>query len=810
MELFSSMTMEDCSMRFEKKPGNTQGKTGLFFCLLSVLLMICTTVFATEYPVAGYANAERVRMRRSASSTSVVLEYIEKGDAVEILGVKGRFYYISYKDRTGYAMKEYISSDAITTTNPTQGTSATPAPVTNNNYKTLERGSTGTEVRALQQALIELGFLKDSIDGTYGQNTQKAVEAFQKKNGYEETGVADGNLQAFLYEKKPKNSAGKSVEVKTLPPIEGATMRQGNMGDAVEKLQQALKNLGYTPGTINGVYHSDTIAAVKAFQKKNGLTADGLAGSATQAKLYSGTALGPDETPKATDTPSSEIPTTVVREGEESSDCKKVQQRLKDLGFLTGAVDGKFGTNSVKALKDFQQAHGLTADGVAGSGTYAILFSGNAKTKSETAPSPTPSPTPLTKENVILIGLGTKGNVVLDLQKRLTELGYYTSRNDGECHAEDVAAIKAFQQANGLKADGKAGYETQVLLYSDRAIGVGGSAPTATPAPDTDMTAKTLRQGDRGIEVSYMQTRLIELGYLSDKADGVFGANTATAVLAFQKGNNLVRDAVAGKGTLTKLYSANAQKAAAATPSPTPAPSSVRQGDSGDLVKDLQVKLIALGYLSGKADGIFGGNTASALLAFQKNNNLKADGIAGSNTFKILSNGNAKPSTTLAPGATATPKPTNPPSTGSFTPPKASSVVYANWYTTIKSKARSYPYATVYDYSTGLSWKVHMFSLGAHADSEPMSAEDTANMMKAFGGKQTWTPKPVWVIFSDGSVFLATTHSMPHDVQHNKTNDFGGHLCIHFPRTLDQVKAIGPYATSHQVAVDKAWEAMQK
>ena len=118
-----------------------------------------------------------------------------------------------------------------------------------------------------------------------------------------------------------------------------------------------------------------------------------------------------------------------------------------------------------------------------------------------------------------------------------------------------------------------------------------------------------------------------------------------------------------------------------------------------------------------------------------------------------------------------------------------------------------YPNATIYDFVTGISWQVNMFSLGAHADAEPLTANDTANMNRAFGGKTTWTPKAVWVVLSDGSVYMASTHNTPHDTWHIKTNNFDGHVCIHFPRTQAQVEAIGPYATSHQKAIDLGWTA---
>ena len=142
--------------------------------------------------------------------------------------------------------------------------------------------------------------------------------------------------------------------------------------------------------------------------------------------------------------------------------------------------------------------------------------------------------------------------------------------------------------------------------------------------------------------------------------------------------------------------------------------------------------------------------------------------------------------------------------------PSASRVIYANWYTTVKNVCKQYPYCTVYDFSTGISWQVHIFSVGAHADFEPVTANDTARMLRAFGGQQTWNPKAVWVVFADGSVYMASTHDSPHGTSHITDNNFSGHSCLHFPRTQEQVSAIGPYATSHQETIDKGWAETQK
>ena len=73
------------------------------------------------------------------------------------------------------------------------------------------------------------------------------------------------------------------------------------------------------------------------------------------------------------------MPAATVRQGDTGDDVKLVQQRLKDLGYYTGTVDGKFGSGSVAALKTFQTKNGLSVDGVAGSETLKTLYSDSAK-----------------------------------------------------------------------------------------------------------------------------------------------------------------------------------------------------------------------------------------------------------------------------------------------------------------------------------------------------------------------------------------------------------------------------------------------
>ena len=66
---------------------------------------------------------------------------------------------------------------------------------------------------------------------------------------------------------------------------QAAVYRQGSSGETVRTIQTKLKRWGYYDGTVDGIYGGGTASAVKYFQRKNGLTADGVAGPATLRAL---------------------------------------------------------------------------------------------------------------------------------------------------------------------------------------------------------------------------------------------------------------------------------------------------------------------------------------------------------------------------------------------------------------------------------------------------------------------------------------------------------------------------------------------
>ncbi len=412
-------------------------------------------------------------------------------------------------------------------------------------------------------------------------------------------------------------------------------LMMGSTGTDVSDLQARLTELGYYSGTIDGRYASATQAAVQDFQTMNGLTADGIAGRQTQDLLYASSAQPKNFTVSAS-APTEEY--LLLKQGTTGVEVRKLQGRLAELGYYAGGVDGIYGETTVSAVKAFQRANGLSGDGQAGAQTQSKLYSSSARYAS--SPVATANP-----DAARTLTLGMTGNDVYALQERLIELRYLSGVADGVFGAETQAALIAFQKNNSLTADGNAGSATlKKLAGSCKAA----SRTTPTPVPSGTVT---LREGDEGENVYILQAYLFELGYYTGRIDGRFSAETTEAVKAFQRANGLTADGIAGRGTLSILYSGSAAaygdsfggtsssgSAPSATATPVPNTNIVIQWESeGDDVRQYQQRLVELGYLGGKyVTGKFNQATVEATKAFQTMNGLKVDGAAGPQSLKLI------------------------------------------------------------------------------------------------------------------------------------------------------------------------------
>ena len=128
-------------------------------------------------------------------------------------------------------------------------------------------------------------------------------------------------------------------------------------------------------GSVSGTYDANTVAAVKAFQKKNGLAVDGAVGKKSLAILFSDGVLDADD---AIPTPEPEPLKLPYKYGDKGSEIKKVQEKLLALGYKAGKADGVFGKNTRDAVKLFQARNGMTVDGKICQRTLERLLDGSA------------------------------------------------------------------------------------------------------------------------------------------------------------------------------------------------------------------------------------------------------------------------------------------------------------------------------------------------------------------------------------------------------------------------------------------------
>lgn len=259
-----------------------------------------------------------------------------------------------------------------------------------------------------------------------------------------------------------------------------------------------------------------------------------------------------------------------------------------------------------------------------------------------------------------IMQFGDEGDDVLEIQTRLTELGYYTGNLSGRFREGTRSALKSFQDDFGLEATGIADTETQYLLFSS--------------------VYRPLRFGSTGADVKQLQLRLTELGYYTGKISGNFLEGTRSAIRQAQELNGLPVTGEADAESQTLIFSGKAigkndLKNPTATPEPdrsgylvdeqaaqevvaTPSgyirfETTLSKGTKGDDVKRLQSRLTELGYYTGPISGNFLGKTTSAVKKLQKQNGMKEDGTVNETVWNLIFNDE----TVVLPQHTAKPSP---------------------------------------------------------------------------------------------------------------------------------------------------------
>lgn len=402
---------------------------------------------------------------------------------------------------------------------------------------TLKLGSKGEMVSALQINLIDKGYYNGKVSGKYESALVKAVGVFQIANDINipknKLGVADEQTQKLA----------ASKDAVTFPQYEEKLsdnqLKPGGSGTYVKKAQTRLKALGFYTGKIDSRYRATTTKAVQDFQTANGLSSTGIANSATREVLYNSDSV---ITRAMYDAMNFITPLGAGSKGEQ---VRQLQQRLFDLGYYWGDINGNYDAQTKYSVKFFQEANGFSANGSASRPVREKANNTDSAVKW----------TDYTKNmTMIQLTAGCKSGVrVALLQLQLKNLGYYKGVITGVFTGTTTTAVRTFQIFNDLDSKyvtGKANTKTREELLKPKAI-----------TYDEVCGSDTLNVGSSDSEaVKKLQARLTELGYYKGTVDGVYDSGVASAVKLFQRYNDgLYPTGIAYTNTLSLLYGTSAK-----------------------------------------------------------------------------------------------------------------------------------------------------------------------------------------------------------------------------------------------------------
>ena len=440
------------------------------------------------FPVAIHSGG--VKASTSAVASLQGLSIGSSGEAVKALqraliskgifvrgGVDGNF-----GPMTLAAVNKFQVANGLDVTNVVNEATAIAVGTVSSPLTGLRRGSSGLNVKLLQEKLAVAGFSPvGGADGYFGRATEKSLKEFQKSEGLSPSGVADEITVAKLSnsplpdvteegEEGEKNEKVENTPEESEAPVlspevaELIGVSKGTVGSAAKAVQQLLIDAGVSlRGGADGAFGRVSEAALKEYQKDHGLDQTGVADEATLLALTGSVVAVPTEYAQLVG----------LRPGALGDSVEALQRRLLDIGItVRGGVDGVFGPATAQALKAFQDQRGLEKTGIVDEVT-AIALSKN--------PSEVESYGSTTGYGVY----GEGGSRVLSLQTALIQAGITVRGGaDGWFGSATSAAIMKFQRREGLQVTGVVNDQTAERLGLEKEL-----APSNSPVADIALEA---------------------------------------------------------------------------------------------------------------------------------------------------------------------------------------------------------------------------------------------------------------------------------------------------------------------------------
>lgn len=374
-------------------------------------------------------------------------------------------------------------------------------------YTLLQMGAVdaGGEVVALQEKLIELGFLKGAADGQFGISTQLAVREFQEYNEIAPTGIADPRTQKLLFE----------GDINKISPIAYSDK------NSIYTLQEMLGMWGFMHGSVDGISGSATEEGIISFKRYMDLcypefhpTAEPDATPAPESIFGFGDAsVATDAMVDAATTDYSRYITEEImlyvegalefitynqdmQMGDSGLDVQRLQTRLQQLDYLF-ATDGDFGDATDRALKYFQYRNGLEETGIADEATQLLLFSDDAIESDQ---------------------LVTQYKLVVDVSEQLVYVYQWGGRSHSvslgtmicSTGAKESPTPLGYYQAVGRSGQGEWYYFSDLDVYAKWGYYIIGDIMFHSVVYDADKSLRTGTVAKLGTQASHGCVRLQE------------------------------------------------------------------------------------------------------------------------------------------------------------------------------------------------------------------------------------------------------------------------------------------------------------
>ena len=444
------------------------------------------------------------------------------------------------------------------------------------NRPNLSVGSQGEFVRELQAALKLLGFYDSVVDGIYGQSTAIAVSQFQEVALLNATGLVNQQTWNTLFPIHNNSSEPSTITVVTSPPSSTSnSTNNSNSNSTVSVATSPPSSTSNSNSTDNNSTNTSnnnsstvTVETSPPSSTSNSNSTDSNStntsnnsnSTSTNNSNSTNTSNNSNSNNTSTSQPNTDINGSnsntnrvenlpILREGDEGENVRLLQEKLKELDFYNGAIDGVFGRSTLAAVIAAQTDFGLDGDGIVGRQTWEKLYD-NSSSSNNTSQSISNSA--IRVEDLPLLKEGNEGDSVRLLQEKLKELGFYDGDIDGVFGRTTLEAVIAAQTDFGVDGDGIVGRQTWEKLYDNSSNSSTTNTTSNTSSNSTAIRAENLpvlREGDEGENVRLLQEKLKQLGFYNGAIDGDFGNNTLQAVMAAQIYFELDGDGVVGRQT---------------------------------------------------------------------------------------------------------------------------------------------------------------------------------------------------------------------------------------------------------------------